>query len=33
LVTGTGKETRGFVRLIVPLYVEPSPPKPLSARY
>ena len=30
---GGGKETRGWVRLIVPLYVAPAAPKPVVARY
>jgi hypothetical protein len=30
---GTGKETRGWVRLIVPLYVAPAAPALVRARY
>ena len=32
-LNGTGKETRGFIRLIVPLYVAPAAPAPVVARY
>ena len=31
--TGTGKETRGLVRITVPLYVAPAPTAPVVARY
>lgn len=33
LLNGTGKETRGLFRLIVPLYVAPPAPAPVVARY
>ena len=33
LFNGTGKETRGLLRLVVPLYVAPPAPGPVVARY
>lgn len=33
LLNGVGKETRGFFRIILPLYVAPAAPAPVVARY